>query len=108
VSLYSPSQHRHTATCWSRFSGNDEITANDGSNIILAGAFSDTVTSGAGHDLICGDHCHIKCRKLEDFVGVTGNFTKAAGVPWQLDFVVTIDPVVTGGMLWWRMYTYSG
>jgi hypothetical protein len=64
----------------------------------LAGAFDDTVASGAGHDLICGDHCYGKFRVLQDYVGPTGAFTKVAGVPWQLDFVVTIDPLVTGGM----------
>lgn len=84
--------------CLGYCAGADTINAGNGpSKIIFAGALGDTVTSGDGDDLICGDHCYAKFRTTQDYVGPTGNFTIAAGVPWQLDYVVTIDPLVTGG-----------
>jgi hypothetical protein len=59
----------------------------DGWNVAIGGADGDTITSGLGNDLICGDHCNM-------------TFTNPdVGEPWRLDNIITVVPNTTGGVL---------
>lgn len=76
------------------------LKVGNGDSVIFGGGLADTITSGSGNDLICGDHCHATFN--------TTLFCGAGCVPtaantlvratMQLEFVVTTYPNVTGGM----------
>jgi hypothetical protein len=72
----------------------------NGDSVVIGGSLADTIVSGSGNDLICGDHCHVAfnaswyCGQ-----GCVPNATNTrVQASMQLEFVVTIFPNVTGGM----------
>jgi Ca2+-binding RTX toxin-like protein len=65
--------------------GQDTVFAGDGFNFVIGGALNDTVSTGAGNDVVCGDHCEIA-------------FDLSNGQTWQLGTVVPLFPDVSGGM----------
>ena len=66
------------------FAAADAITVGSGANnYIFGGAGPDNITSGEGHDLICGDHCYL----------VWG---PPKGADWATDYLITVNSTYGG------------